>query len=262
MCAYLTAQRRVLGDIQTRTLARASTTISAGTATTGGSQGPELDVTFGGALALIIVGLLIAGIVATVRYFARDARPTGAHGLAGARPGAPSPIWPTPPSTRPADPQPPTQRPEADADVVPPHPAQRARGRAKPRDVIQDAVDAVADTYRDRLQTILERQDGPDWLAALNERRDLRITQAGKAPPRPYESLEPRAILTCLGRDPAGLQLISESAADSERQLAGLINDALHPKAQSPLTEADGYRAWQLYTDITGHVPAGDPFDR
>jgi hypothetical protein len=26
--------------------------------------------------------------------------------------------------------------------------------------------------------------------------------------------------------------------------------------------EAMCYRAWRLYTDITGHIPGGDPFDR
>ena len=69
-------------------------------------------------------------------------------------------------------------------------------------------------------------------------------------------------MLTCLAYDPAGLQLISEPATAKARQLSGLVNDAVHPKPHAPLTEADGYRAWQLYTDITGIVPVGDPFER
>ena len=139
---------------------------------------------------------------------------------------------------------------------------ERPRRRAKPRDVVLDAVDAVADTYRDRLQNILEHQDGPGWLDAFNHRRAASFIQDGKPAPRPYDSLEPRAVLTCLACDPAGLQLISEPATGKARQLSGLVNDAVHPKPHAPLTEADGYRAWRLYTEITGIVAVGDPFDR
>jgi hypothetical protein len=119
--------------------------------------------------------------------------------------------------------------------------------RAKPRDVIQDAVDAIADTYRDRLQTILEQQDGPGWIDALNHRRHVSMALGGKRAPRPYEFLEPRAVLNCLAYDPVGLQLISAPAATKARQLLGLVNEAHHPRPDAPLTEADGYRAWRLY---------------
>jgi hypothetical protein len=139
---------------------------------------------------------------------------------------------------------------------------ERPRRRAKPRDVVLDAVDATADTYRDRLQTILEQRDGPAWLDALNHRRHVSVVRDGKSPPRPYEFLEPRAVLNCLAYDPAGLQLIPEAATTKARQLSGLVNEAHHPRPHAPLTEEDGYRAWRLYTDITGHVPAGDPFER
>ena len=88
------------------------------------------------------------------------------------------------------------------------------------------------------------------------------MTLDGKRAPRPYEFLEPRAVLNCLAYDPAGLQLIPAVATTKARQLSGLVNEAHHPSPHAPLTEADGYRAWQLYTDITGHVPVGDPFDR
>lgn len=88
------------------------------------------------------------------------------------------------------------------------------------------------------------------------------MTLDGKHAPRPYEQLEPRAVLNCLAYDPAGLQLIPAAATTKARQPSGLANESHHPSPHAPLTETDGYRAWQLYTDITGHVPAGDPFDR
>jgi len=109
--------------------------------------------------------------------------------------------------------------------------------------VVQDAVDAVADTYRERLQAILERQDGADWLAKLNQRRHASMSQEGKGAPQPYKSLEPRAVLSCLAYDPAGLQLISAAAATSAKRLSGLYNEAVRANPQAPLTEADGYRA-------------------
>jgi len=140
----------------------------------------------------------------------------------------------TPPSARTTNPQPPPQGAAAIADVTTPSHDAPARRRANPREVIQNAVDAIADTYRERLQTILEHQDGPSWLAELNLRRRISMTQDGKAPPRDYEWLEPRAVLTCLAYDPAGLQLISASAAKSAKQLSGLINDA--PPPQTPNT--------------------------
>ena len=136
---------------------------------------------------------------------------------------------------------------------------ERPMRRAKPRDVVLDAADAVADTYRDRLQNILEQQDGLGWLDAVDVRRAASFIRDGKPVPRPYDSLEPRAVLNCLARDPAGLQLIPEAAATKARQLSGLVNDAVHPKPQAPLTEADGYRAWQLYTDIHRPLPRRRP---
>lgn len=83
----------------------------------------------------------------------------------------------------------------------------------------------IADTYHDRLQNVLEQRDGPAWLDALNQRRHVSMARDGKSPPRPYEFLEPRAVLNCLAYDPAGLQLISEDAATKARQLSGLVNE-------------------------------------
>ena len=128
--------------------------------------------------------------------------------------------------------------------------------------MVQDAVGAIADTYRGRQQTILEHQDGAEWLAKLNQRRHAWMTQEGRAAPQPYKSLEPRAVLSCLADDPAGLQLISAAAAKSAKQPSLLANDAVHANPRAPLTETDGYRPWQLYTDITGRVPDVDPFER
>ena len=162
----------------------------------------------------------------------------------------------------PANP-PPQSAPQATATrhTVPAQ-AARPRRRAKPRDVILDAVEAITDTYHDQLQGLLEQRDGAAWLDALNRRRHVSMTGDGKSPPRPYEFLEPRAVLNCLAYDPAGLQIIPEAATTKAKQLSGLVNEAHHPRPHAPLTEADGYRAWRLYSDITGHLPAGDPFDR
>jgi len=128
--------------------------------------------------------------------------------------------------------------------------------------VVQDAVGAIADTYRGRLQTILEHQDGAEWLAKLNQRRHASMTQEGRAAPQPYKSLEPRAVLSCLADDSAGLQLISAAAAKSAKQPSLLANEAVRANPQALLAETDGYRPWQLYTDITGRVPNVDPFER
>jgi hypothetical protein len=80
------------------------------------------------------------------------------------------------------------------------------------------------------------------------------MTLDGKRAPRPYEQLEPRAVLNCLDYDPAGIKLIPAAATTKARQLSGSPNESHHPNPHAPLTEADGYRAWQLYTDITGHT--------
>jgi len=101
-----------------------------------------------------------------------------------------------------------------------------------------------------------------EWLAKLNQRRHASITQEGRAAPQPYKSLEPRAVLSCLADDSAGLQLISAAAVKGAKQPSLLANEAVHANPQAPLTETDGYRQWQLYTDITGRVPDVDPFER
>ena len=113
---------------------------------------------------------------------------------------------------------------------------ERRRHRAKRRDVVQDAVDAIADTYRGRQQTILEHQDGAEWLANSTS-RDASMTQEGRAAPQPYKSLEPRAVLSCLADDRAGLQLISAAAAKGAKQPSVLANEAVHANPQAPLTE-------------------------
>lgn len=77
---------------------------------------------------------------------------------------------------------------------------------------IQRAVGATADVYRDRLRLILERQDGPGWLEAFNRRRRVDMLAKGLPPPRAYESLEPRAVLSCLAYDRAALQLIDRKS--------------------------------------------------
>ena len=138
-----------------------------------------------------------------------------------------------------------------------------ARRRAKPRDVVQDAVDAIADTYRDRLAVILEQQDGPAWLDALNDRRRASMTRDGKGAAAtvrvPRAARRPELSRLRSGRataDPRGRDHESQAAVGPRQRSAS-------PQASVPRSrEADGYRAWQLYTDITGHVPVGDPFDR
>jgi hypothetical protein len=213
-----------------------------------------------------IVGLIV-GLIRLVRWWihdtpaARAARRAATLRRLHLRSAAPSPAAPAPSYAVPG-----SSSPQSAPMVALPRPAavqsERPGRRAKPRDVVLDAVDAVADTYRDRLQNLLEQQDGLGWLDALNHRRHDSMIGDGKSAPRPYEFLEPRAILNCLAYDPVGLQLIPEAATTKARQLTGLVNDAVHPRTHAPLTDADGYRAWRLYTDITGIVPVGDPFER
>ena len=270
LCGYLTARRRTLSGVRTVTVARASTTV---TGPAPQSSGPD-EPTLGRRILNQVVGWIMligiaVGLIKLGKWWIRDTpaarkarRVATARRLRrlGRSSPAPPPAPPAPSYAVPVSP------PPQSAPMAPPPPApvqtERPRRRAKPRDVVLDAVDAVADAYRDRLQNILEHQDGPGWLDAFNRRRAASFIQDGKPVPRPYDSLEPRAVLTCLARDPAGLQLISEPAAIKARQLSGLVNDAVHPKPHAPLTEADGYRAWQLYADITGIVPVGDPFER
>jgi hypothetical protein len=268
LCGYLTAKRRTPSGVRTVTVARASTTL------TGPAQQSNSDEhTLGRRILNQVVGWtmligIIFGLLKLGKWWihdtpeARAARRAATLRRLRLRAPAQPPAPPAPTYAVQASP-PPQPAPMA-APMRQPAPVQteRPRRRAKPRDVVLDALDAVADTYHDRLQNLLEQQDGPDWLDAFNRRRAASFIQDGKPVPRPYDSLEPRAVLTCLARDPAGWQLISEPATWKARQLSGLVNDAVHPKQHAPLTEADGYRAWRLYTDITGHVPVGDPFVR
>lgn len=268
LCAYLTAQRRGPDGVKTRTVARATTMASGSVTNDSSDVDADVGMIFGGVLAWIIAIGLIAAAGAVIRWLLTDhnrataARQTPASATPHPTQTTAHALAPAAPPARSAGPPPSAQPAATPRDIAPAAHAEPRRRRAKPRDVIQDAVEALADTYRDRLQNILEHQDGPDWLHELNHRRDISMTQQGKRPPRPYESLEPRAVLNCLAHDPAGLQLISVPAAKSAKQLSGLVNDAHHPKPHAPLTEADGYRAWRLYADITGHVPVVDPFDR
>jgi pyruvate/2-oxoglutarate dehydrogenase complex dihydrolipoamide acyltransferase (E2) component len=265
-CGYLTAKRRTPSGVRTVTVARASTTVS-GAGQRNSTDEPSLAVRI---ITLTLFGWLLVGLIRLVKWWIHDTpaarkarRAATARRLLrlGRSSPTPPPAPPAPSYAVPASP-PAHSAPTAAAPQPTPVQTERPRRRAKPRDVVLDAVDAVADAYRDRLQNILEHQDGPRWLDAFNHRRAASFIQDGKPAPRPYDSLEPRAVLTCLARDPAGLQLISEPATVKARQLSGLVNDAVHPKPHAPLTEADGYRAWRLYTDITGIVPVGDPFER
>lgn len=275
LCGYLTAKRRTPSGIRTVTVARASTTLTAPAPQNSSEEPSPLERFYAWIITIaLFIGLVIGcivGLIRLVRWWIHDT-PAARAARRAATARRLRRLWrrpPAPPSTAPGPSyavaaSPPPQSAQVAAPMRQPAPVQteRPRRRAKPRDVVLDAVDAVAETYRDRLQNILEQQDGLGWLDAVNSRRAASFIQDGKPAPRPYDSLEPRAVLNCLGRDPAGLQLISEPATVKARQLSGLVNDAVHPKPHAPLTEADGYRAWQLYTDITGIVAAGDPFER
>jgi pyruvate/2-oxoglutarate dehydrogenase complex dihydrolipoamide acyltransferase (E2) component len=279
LCGYLTSKRRTPSGIRTVTVARASTTLTGPVEQESAGDDDELERVFGAIVALIFVIGFIAAIVYGCGWLFSDTPSVTNRSAKSRRPrqgpsappcAAPPPAAPPPAAPRPAAPAPygvsASPPPQSTPIAAPPQPAPaqaaRPRRRAKPRDVILDAADKVADSYRDRLQNILEHQDGPGWLDAFNDRRAASFIQDGKPAPRPYDALEPRAVLNCLARDPAGLQLISEAATAKARQLSGLVNDAVHPRPHAPLTEADGYRAWPLYTDITGIVAVGDPFDR
>ena len=271
LCGYLTARRHTLSGVRTVTVARASTTVTGPAPQSSESDEPTLGRRILNQVVgwMMLIGITV-GLIKLGKWWIRDT-PAARKARRAATARRLRRLGRSSPAPRPAPPAPsyavPVSPPPQSAPIaVPPQPApvytERPRRRAKPRDVVLDAVDAVADTYRDRLQNILEHQDGPGWLDAFNHRRAASFIQDGKPAPRPYDSLEPRAVLTCLAYDPAGLQLISEPATVKARQLSGLVNDAVHPKPHAPLTDADGYRAWQLYTDITGIVAVGDPFER
>jgi hypothetical protein len=265
ICGYLTAKRRTAAGVRTETVARAVTTVAGTAPEKSSGGGDDLELILGGIMAWVLVIGLVAGLMRFGGWLLDDtpvAPVTRRHNRFH-QPGssATSPH----PTARPASPVvPATPTPAAPAAhlAAPQAQPEHSRRRAKPRDVIQDAVDAVADTYRDRLRQVLEQRDGPNWLDALNHRRHISMTLDGKPAPRPYEFLEPRAVLNCLAYDPAGQQLIPAAATTKAKQLSGLVNDAHHPNPHTPLTEADGYRAWQLCIDITDQVPVGDPFDR
>jgi len=126
--------------------------------------------------------------------------------------------------------------------------------------VIQQAVQATADAHRDRLRMMLERQDGPDWLAALNDRRRQDMLANGRPAPAPLRAFDARAVIHCLAYDQSGRQVLPATATGKAKQLLGLANAAHHPDPDAPLTEAEAYRAWQLYTDLTGLTRTDDPF--
>jgi hypothetical protein len=269
LCGYLTAKRHTSAGVRTVTVARASTTITGAARDDSSGGNDDLQLIFGGIMAWVFVIGFIAALVALGGWLLDDT-PAAARSRRNAKSSPPRSDSTSTQDAAPAlsssalltapAPAAPGAAPMRDAAVR--AQAVRPLRRAKPRDVIQDAVDAIADTYRDRLVVILEHQDGPGWLHALNERRRASMTRGDKGVARPYEFLEPRAVLNCLAYDSAGLQLISAPATAKARQLSGLVNEAHHPRPDAPLTEDDGYRAWKLYTDITGHVPIGDPFER
>jgi hypothetical protein len=267
LCGYLTAKRRTPSGVRTVTVARASATLT-GPAHQNSSEEPTLGRRILNQVVgwMMLIGIFV-GLIKLGKWWihdtpeARAARRAATLRRLRLRSPAPPPAPPAPSYAVPGSP-PPQSAPRTAPMEAAPVQTERPRRRAKPRDVVQDAVEAIADTYRDRLRNVLEQRDGPTWLDALNHRRHVSMTGDGKSPPQAYEFLEPRAVLNCLAYDPAGLQLIPEAAAAKARQLSGLVNEAHHPKPHAPLTEADGYRAWRLYTDITGIVPVGDPFDR
>ena len=257
LCAYLTAVRRTIGHVRTRTVARASVQTPAPT--------PTIQ-DFGQVTAVILGGLLITAIIAVLRLADRssalsNARARQPASAAGEHPHAreqrPQTTAPAQRTTVAGAPPPAPRRPASNAS---PHDALGLRRQEAVPYVIQRAVKATADAYRDRLQAILESQDGPGWLDAFNERRRSDMLANGRRTPEPYASLEPRAVLNCLAYEPAARQLIATTAIAKAKQLSGLALAAHHPDPNVPLTEADGYRAWDLYTDITGHPPPPDVF--
>ena len=243
VCGWLTAPRRVAGIVRTRTVARAEKQLAATAKDTPSSPDNSDAESARGALQwlLVVVPLIAIGIVSLWIAERRDQRRE-------ARKPPPDPSGETSPDATVAD----STEPSADYEFV-----QRRHGE-EVAFAIQRAVGTTADVYRDRLRRILEHQDGPDWLAAFNARRRADMLARGQGPPATYASLEPRAVLTCLAYDPAGLQLIGLDAVAAARQLCGLANAAHHLDPDKPLTDADYQRAWRLYSQITGYAP---PFD-
>jgi hypothetical protein len=249
LCGYLTARRRTPFGVRTVTVARASTTVT-GPVEQKSSEEPPLGVRV--VASIIAWALVIVGLIKLVRWWihdtpaARAARRAATWRRLRLRSAVPPPAVPH--ATTSAD--------ASDADPGYEF-VQRRRGE-EVAFAIQRAVGTTADVYRDRLRRILEHQDGPDWLDAFNARRRADMLARGQGLPAAYASLEPRAVLTCLAYDPAGLQLLGEDAVAGARQLCGLANAAHHLDPDKPLTDADYQRAWRLYSQITGYAP---PFD-
>lgn len=208
----------------------------------------DVDEIIGGILAWVFVGLLIAGIAALVHFARRDPPASGRRRRAAPGRGL----------RHVADDRGPAQS-EAGDDGLGYEFVQRRRDEDVCFAILR-AVGATADVYRNHLRLFLERQDGPDWLNALNGRRRADMLAKGLGPPAAYASFEPRAVLNCLAYDPAGLQLVDFAAVDAARKLCGLANAAHHPDPDKPLTASDYQRAWQLYTQITGYAAPFDPY--
>ncbi len=248
LCAYLTADRRVLSTVRPRVVAHEQVrTASAKGHKTTGDRSADLSDTekaIARVIAWILVGLLAAGIVLLIRRARRSnasARSTGS-------------VDPSSPAS---------DTPSSDArDSVPAYEFVQRRRDEEVGFAIQRAVGATADVYRTRLRVILEHQDGPDWLDALNRRRASAIVASGRRPPEKYAVFEPRAVINCLAYDPAALQLVGLDAVHAARRLSGLANAAHHPDPDNPLTNADYQRAWRLYTEITGYAAPFDPYAR
>ncbi|MGI8730460.1 MAG: hypothetical protein ACR2LK_10805 [Solirubrobacteraceae bacterium] len=279
VCAYLTAVRHANADVRTRTVARASIRYSADPAGASGDSAPDETGLWLPGLLILPLGIAVWALVGWLLFLAARGLGRVTIGLmAGSdrrsRDHAPrrrpaqdivgSPAFPLAPTssaglTRSATEtgcQGPAQ-PEPAALLTAPVPPKRSPMPVA--FVIQQAVAATADVYRDPLRTILERQDGSGWLEAFNQRRRADMLDKGLEPSLPYRFFEPRTVLSCLAYDSAGLQLISAHVAAKARRLAGLANAAFH---SDPLSEADGHRAWRLYREITGRSSPADPFGR
>lgn len=264
LCVYLAAPRRVFADVLPRTVAHASIPVSADAAPPQGSQ-PDADELVGAAVFLVFVIAVCLAVAAAVRAIRKPAPSRSSPSQSSAtlrqepaRTAVPVGAPPAPPPAA-VGPQPPPQSAGGDAALL--ADAERRRRRALVPYVIQAALHATADVYRDRLHAILEHQDGPDWLDTLNERRRHNMLGAGRREPEPYRSFEARAVISCLAYDAAGLQLVPAHVAAKARQLSGLARAAHHPDPDDPLTERDARRAWQLFAEITGSQAPDDPFD-
>jgi hypothetical protein len=251
LCAYLTAARRVLGTVRTRTVARNQTRIGSAKshdATSSSTGVSDTDKRIARVIAWILVGLVAAGIVMLIRRAGRSAT------AAVAKRSAVS-LGDTPPGSD-------TPSSSDTSDSLPAYDFVQRRRDEEVGFAIQRAVGATADVHRYRLRVILEHQDGPEWLDAFNRRRTGAMLAAGRRPPEQYAVFEPRAVINCLAYDPAALQVIGLDAVQAARRLSGLANAAHHPDPDNPLTNADYQRAWRLYTEITGYAAPFDPYAR